>query len=534
LGSQSQATAEEGEHDAAPKRESHRPFSWQVEKGARSNYCRLGRRLAGANKNLFRNGGRGHGVILVASDGTWRLITKASQLAPIIVDCLTMKVMKEGKVVSELPSAAHLNAMLRSEVFLQQFPPVDRVTRAPLYDEDFSLLHPGYHDGGERRRLLYLGPKPQVTDSLDTIRRFLDVMDFATAADRTNAVGAALTVLLRHRWPGEKPLVLITGTKSHAGKGTTAEFVRGSVAKADVLFEAIDWPMQSQFQRQVAQDPEIGVVFLDNVRLDSAGGRARFVRSAWLESFVTMPEVMLASPGAGEAIRLENRFVFIVNTNDGMLSPDLLNRAVPIHLAPRGNVHDRPCPIGNPKLEFLPQNRDRIEAELRGMIEYWRKKGQPLDEGVRHPMSLWAKTVGGILQVNGFTGFLANYHLSRVTEDPTREALAILAGAAPGKAMKPTEWAKIAVDQGLARTLFVSHDRDTENGRARAIGKTFTKHLGEVFTATTDHKQLRVRLDGGYVRWETGANPDQRYVFTILEQSDRPVDRDDSLDHPGK
>ena len=35
--------------------------------------------------------------------------------------------------------------------------------------------------------------------------------------NRTNAVAAALTTLLRHHWLGEKPLYQITATKSHAG-----------------------------------------------------------------------------------------------------------------------------------------------------------------------------------------------------------------------------------------------------------------------------------------------------------------------------
>ena len=112
-----------------------------------------------------------------------------------------------------------------------------------------------------------------------TITAFLDVMEFESRADRTNAVAAALTTLLRHHWLGEKPLYQITATKSHAGKGTVAEFARGSVGKADILYESIDWPMLSQFQRQVKLDPDLGVIIFDNVRLDSAGGRGKFIRA---------------------------------------------------------------------------------------------------------------------------------------------------------------------------------------------------------------------------------------------------------------
>jgi hypothetical protein len=146
---------------------------WRIEDGARRNYSQLGHELARAHKSLYRNGSNGHGLIMVMLNGTWRLIIKAPQLAPVIVDSLPMCVMKEDKVVSELPTAAHLNAMLKSEQFLKQFPPVDQVTTSVLYDEEFVIVPPGYHDGGENRRFLFLGSTPPSADSLDTIKSFL-------------------------------------------------------------------------------------------------------------------------------------------------------------------------------------------------------------------------------------------------------------------------------------------------------------------------------------------------------------------------
>ena len=358
-----------GGRNGSPKEEDK--YVWEVDDGASKNYERFGRRMATC-QDLFRNGSEGHGLILVLPSGKTRLLTKASELAPVIADRIPMVVTKEGKVVSELPKAEHLNAMLRSERFLSCFRPVDEVVRTPYYLDDFSPVQAGYHDGGPGRRILYVGPEPEVSDSLDTLSAFLGVMDFATEADRTNAVAAALTVLLRHRWPGEKPVVLVTATKSHAGKGTITEFLRGAVPKADILYENIDWPMQSQFQRQIKADPDIGVVVLDNVRLDSAGGRGQFIRSAFVEGFVTAAEITLASPGAGEPVRLANKYVVVLNTNDGSLQHRPAQPLAADPPRPPRRHPGPPQPIGNPKLEFLPANRGRIEAELRGMIERWR------------------------------------------------------------------------------------------------------------------------------------------------------------------
>ena len=142
------------------------------------------------------------------------------------------------------------------------------------------------------------------------------------------------------------------------------------------------------------------------------------------------------------------------------------------------------------------------------MIERWKQAGCPLDQAVRHPMTPWARTIGGILKVSGFTDFLANYDTRKIADDPLREALGILAATKPGKELRPHEWAEVAVEQGLAKTLFPTHERDTAKGRERAIGVLMSRHLDEKFEATTETKRLRVHLDGGFRRvGEGGQSP---------------------------
>ena len=310
-------------------------LDWRVEDGAAFNYGAVGERLA-VRDDLKRHGTNGHGLIHILPDANFRLITKGPGLAPLIVDYVPMQVTKNGKVVSELPAAHHLNTMLHSEAFLGKFKPVDEVTRLPVYLNDFSLVPSGYHDFGPGKRILYLGDESLVVRSMETIKTFLGMMPFVSNADRTNTVGAGLTVLLRWQWPGEKPLILVKSTLSHGGKGTITAFFQGRVPKADLLYEALDWPIQEQFQRQIQTNPDIGVVVFDNVRVDSAGGRGGCIRSAFVESFVTNAEITLASPGAGEVIHLINKYVLTVNTNDGALSPDMLNRSLSINLAQAG------------------------------------------------------------------------------------------------------------------------------------------------------------------------------------------------------
>jgi hypothetical protein len=248
--------------------------------------------------------------------------------------------------------------------------------------------------------------------------------------------------------------------------------------------------------------------------LDSAGGGG-FIRGGFVESFITNAEVSLAAPGVGQ-FQNKNRYVVAINTNDGTLSADLLNRALPIHLAPKGSVHDRPSPIGNPKLEFLPQNQLQIESELHGMIQRWKEAGQPL-VAVRHSMTTWAQIIGGILKVNGFTDFLGNYGAARLNHDPMRQALGILGAAHPNKPKKPTEWGNIVRDQGLASTLFKPCERDTEKGRARAFGVMMSKYKGETVDGSTDTVRYQLLIDGGNRRWGTNETPHVRWVFKVTQ-----------------
>ena len=213
-------------------------YTWPMEEGAGWNYRRLGECLARRRDDLFRNGKAGQGIIQVLPDGTVRLIRNGAELAPVLVDSLTLHITKGGKIVGELPAAVHLNAMLKAECFLGQFRPVDRVSRYPIYQSDFSLVRPGHHQDRHGMWLLSVGPEPRARDGIATIARFLDAMAFAGPADRANAVAAALTVRLRHLWLGEKPLILVTGSKSHAGKSTVTDFVKGTVPSADLLYRA--------------------------------------------------------------------------------------------------------------------------------------------------------------------------------------------------------------------------------------------------------------------------------------------------------
>ena len=167
------------------------------------------------------------------------------------------------------------------------------------------------------------------------------------------------------------------------------------------------------------------------------------------------------------------------------------------------------------------------------MIERWKAAGCPMDDQVKHSMTPWARTIGGILKVNRFRNFLGNAGTRKTADDPVQAALAILGTATirikddelvPSKPLRPAEWAKLIVDLGLVKTLLPLNERDTVKARTRATGVLLSKHLDEEFSGRTDTEALSFSLSGGNRRWTKGKNPHVRYVFEVLDTEKLPFE----------
>ncbi len=230
----------------------------------------------------------------------------------------------------------------------------------------------------------------------------------------------------------------MSASKSHAGKGTVTDFVRGKATKAEIQIEDKDWHMQRNLYEQLMHKPEIGVISLDNVRTDSSG-RAKLIRTGFLESFITNSEIVLTSATSRKPIRTANKFVVLLNTNEGSLSIDLLNRSLPIRLDPSGDLSDRIVRAksllgGDVKHEWLPAHQEPDRSRDLGHDRpLGKRKGSPW---ITRFIIQWVRGLqpsAVFFQVSGFKDFLANYSATRSAADPIREAIGILAFYAEGK-----------------------------------------------------------------------------------------------------
>lgn len=517
---------EAGQGDFPPVRSlrARHEVIWDEDRPPVENFALMGRELSRAG-DVYRSSVYGGGLILAPGHPNVppTPLRDPGHLQAIIVDRVIVKVVKDGKSKGGAISATHLRTMLRSEAFLQQFQPVDQVTDRPMYSgDDFRLVKPGYNDSGFGRRILYTGHRPEIAHGLDFTKRFLDAMTFETFADWVAALGAALIVMLRNYWPGGKPILVVTSSKSHGGKGTIMAFAAITAEMIGVSYQEADWAVERQIVGAIRQNPEAGLIHVDNAR--PGGGRQ--VRSGFMERLATDPKPFLFSTGTGQPVWCPNAFVLGLSMNFGMLSEDLMNRGLPIHLAPTGDVAHRRSPIGNPKLEYLPTHRELIGAELRGMVERWNQAGRPLDNSIHHPFTECMRTIGGILQVNGFSDFLGNLRTRRTADDPVRRALGLLGTARPGDFLKPSVWAIEVARLGLVKALIPEADRDSESGRARGTGVVLSAHRDETFEVETDDVRLTLKLEKRRARFDGEGEPSTRYGFAVMEQSSIPPDEE--------
>ena len=501
---------------------------WHDESPAAENFEVLGRALA-MSRDLFRRPGYDGGLFLVLPDGSPRSIVKGNLLSSVMADRIVLNRFLNGKQKPGRISVGTLDEMLHTEAFLSRFDPVDRITSQPEYLPGFTITNPGYNDGGDGHRVIFVGESAQPSDSMERINTFLDVMDFQTPSDRANAVAGLLTVALRHHWPGGKPIILATASKSHSGKDTVLDFIAVQTPKTSVSWEPADLATQKAIVACLNTDPSLGMIRLENARVS---GNSK-IASAFVERFVTDPKPTLYSPGCGsEPRQIRNEIVMAMSTNFGVLSEDLLNRGLSIHLEPKGSITDRQSSIGNPRHQYLPRYREEIAAEVHGMIERWRAVGMPLDDSRYHPCTEWAHVIGGILMVHGVEGFLDNYADRRVVADPVRNGIAVLGSHLLDKCLPISEIVAEVIRLGLIDPLVPKNERSGHEAQKRGLGKVLSSHENEKFVVQSeDEEDDRVvfRLEKVRRRFENG-KAENRYGFLVVKETE--LDDDDGPDDP--
>lgn len=501
--------AKSSNRDAVEARE-RLQVEWFEEDTLEFNFAKLGSALA-ATGDVFRPA-LGEGKLLAASWGgrDVDVLQDPAKVDAAVADRLEILHLKNGKIQGRHIPSRTLKAMLHTQNFLQHFTPVAFVSATPCFTPDFALCRPGINRS-PNGNVFFAGEAPVVGEDTETVERFLDAIPFASEADRTATVAAALVRLLRNLWPGGKPLVLVTANKSHSGKTTVVDFLGGTSKTATITYEATDWAFRTHFVKALSgEDP--AVINVDNARLER--GRP-YIASAFLEGFLTDGEPSIATVKDKGHVKISNHVVASITTNFGAVSTDLYNRSLPIHLHLEGGLDTRIAKYGNLRQKFLPANREIMESEILGMVERWKGEGMPMADDINHPFTACMRTLGGILAVSGYKEFLANVNIRKTAEDPVRGALALLAAERPDEWRRPMEWVATATDLGLVGKLVPSVERESLKSCERAIGVVLSAHAEEILHYETDEGVVRFALRKQRMRRD-GSQPQIFYEFARI------------------
>lgn len=351
---------------------------------------------------------------------------------------------EENTYQFSLPAKA-LNVVLHADPLVRSLPRINLYARRPLFGPDFVLLGPGFHAGPGY--LIHgpavephLEPLPDADDPIDRLppllRHLLCGFCFRTPTDLVNTLGLFLTgVLINHFVTVLKAVALIDGNQPGIGKTLLAR-VLGVILDGEdpelIHFTDDDEEMQKRLCATLRPGLQ-SVLIIDNAKQASGAP----VSSRAVESNSMSPKISLRILGHSKNFVRPNDVVWALTMNQTRVSADLMSRGLPIRLSYEGPPEKRTF-AGPDPIEYAGEHRVELLGELTGMVVRWVQAGRP--EGTRsHRLHKWARAIGGILQANGFEGFLDNYEEAAQTFNVELEELSALVEAALAAADGPFE-----------------------------------------------------------------------------------------------
>ncbi|MGL4465184.1 MAG: hypothetical protein ACRC1K_23765 [Planctomycetia bacterium] len=394
-------------------------------------------------------------------------------------------VYKTSSSESHLPyPTRYADTWLNNPQQIQRLPVLDLFTKTPVFDADFNVVQPGYNPTS---KVYYKGEVIPPAERLDLLPTLLKEFCWRDpAADRSNYVGFLLGAFVAHHFPGTHPGAVFNGNQKGVGKSILMQCV--AALRDDKLPLSLTYnPNDEEFEKGIGSLVRGGatVINVDNAK-PSRFGHEPVIESACLERSLTDPVLSYRLLGESSRIVTPNTILFGVTANHTRLSPDLVPRFVPINLYYEGNTNNRRFTINSP-VRWVLQNRQAILSEIVFMYEQWKSAGRPsadIDFRTRE----WAELIGGILQSNGFDGFLSNVNESADDFDPERRDMAELAEAAwndgGGFEYAVNALVRLCDADRIFRRKLGDPEKSSTRSRESLLGKAIQRFINETFEVT--------------------------------------------------
>ena len=383
------------------------------------------------NSILFLTNGYQPGGACVAKplviDG---VVTKtASAVVSNVVYCQEMKANSNGKgakvdqpsvypVQFAVPQSV-LQQVVVMDHFMGEIPEARFITNHPVFDNDFNWLDVGYHEHqtilvcGESFDPLELLPLEPGLAAPATVREVLDRLPplmrdwmqgfhWNSPVDLINYIaGPLMTVLMPMFVEAGHPAIMFWGNKPGVGKSLAAQCLAILKDGEQAAATSLDVDAR-EIENQIASELNDGrtTVFFDNLK-----GK---INCSTIEAQITDGDIGIRGFNTQSKIHRPNDLLWLITTNDGSPSDDLLSRCIHSRLHYEGDpASHRYGATQDEIVRYMKANRAAILAEAAGMVRRWMDAGRVL---VHTPgrFQKFSDTVASILATNGLPGFLSN------------------------------------------------------------------------------------------------------------------------------
>jgi DNA polymerase III delta prime subunit len=288
-----------------------------------------------------------------------------------------------------------------------------------VFDNDLNWLDVGYHEHqkilvcGESFDPAELSPVEHGLVAPATVREVLDRLPplmrdwvrgfhWNSPIDLINYIaGPLMTVLMPLFVEAGHPAMMFWGNKPGIGKSLAAQCLAILKDGEQAAATSIEGGAK-EVENQIASEFNDGrtTLFIDNQKGP--------INCPILEANMTCAQLGYRGMFVQSKIRRPNDVLWLITTNDGTPSDDLLSRCIHSRLHYEGDPAS--CRYGATEDEivrYMKANRAGILAEAAGMVRRWMDAGRVL---VHTPgrFEKFSNTVGSILVANGLPGFLSN------------------------------------------------------------------------------------------------------------------------------
>ncbi len=288
-----------------------------------------------------------------------------------------------------------------------------QIVEAPVFGADGSLsVVPGYHAGSQTLYMPRAGlvipsippnPSPkEIKAAAALLREMICDFPFVNESERAHALCLPLQFFARNLIDGPTPLYMFE--KPSPGTGGTllvevltylpvGRIIAGMTATDD------EDEMRKRITSQLRTSPAF--ILIDNLRarLDAACLASAITATAWEDRIL----------GSSTIGRFPVRCAWIATANNPTMSLELARRTVRVRIDAKTDQPWLRSGFKHADLRgWVADNRGRLVGASLTLIQAWLAAGRPDGKESLGMFESWAKVMGGILDVAGVPGFLAN------------------------------------------------------------------------------------------------------------------------------